>query len=303
MKRLWDLLFTGSWKDLVKYKSFFLLVLLLFLLDKGLKRIFPLDKGALQLPELARFQADLAAQLPYVANDFFLEFPERLGSFLWQFQTLLLLAGLFLLKQAISLWPSSDLRRMHRQEREAFGLWHSLLVLRWSQVLWDALAVGIIVALGAAWVTWAFYVGFLVWDASRHLAGLLTFGLLAAAFSPVAMAAFSYSSKFAVLSRGSFGDKFRLYLLLFWQGRIFVGSYLFYSARVVIELIFVALIPSGVLLFIENPWVRFPLAALCATPVYGFLKMASFKFFLFLFEPYPLVRAEFAEAYSPAKKP
>ena len=116
------------------------------------------------------------------------------------------------------------------------------------------------------------------------------------------MAAFSYSSKLAVLSRGSFSDKFRLYLLLFWNGRVFAGSYLFYSLRVLVELLFVALIPSGVLLFVENPFLRFPLAALSATPVYGFLKMASFKFFLVLFEPYPLVQAEFALEYQKIKE-
>lgn len=39
-------------------------------------------------------------------------------------------------------------------------------------------------------------------------------------------------------------------------------------------------------------WVRVLTASLLATPVYSYLKIASFKFFLEIYRPFPLVQEE-----------
>jgi len=67
--------------------------------------------------------------------------------------------------------------------------------------------------------------------------------------------------------------------------------------RILAEILFVALIPLGSILFIDHFWVRLPLAALSATPFYAYLKMATFKFFLFTYGRFNLVREEYPEYY------
>ena len=74
-------------------------------------------------------------------------------------------------------------------------------------------------------------------------------------------------------------------------------SWVFFSARILLETLFVAAIPLGVILFIDHFWVRMPLAAVSATPVYAYLKMASFKFFLFTYGRFHLVREEYREYF------
>ena len=44
--------------------------------------------------------------------------PGLLLDILTDYRTLLVAAALFFLKQLISMWPSSDMRRMHRLERK-----------------------------------------------------------------------------------------------------------------------------------------------------------------------------------------
>jgi len=298
MKELWALVATGSLKELVKYKSFLLLVLFLFALDKGLKALFPLDKSALALPDVKAALRDLEAGLPQIAHYIFEEMPGQLIDFLLLPSTWGIGLGLFFLKQLISLWPSSDMRRMHRHEREAFGLIHSLLVLRWGQVAWDGLAVIWVVSVSLAWAVASYFISLFVWGQEAHLLGLALLGVLSAGLAPLIMAAFSFSSKLAVLSHGSFGAKFKLYLYLFTSPRYFGVCYLFFSLRVVLEVIFVLLIPMGLLLFVESTWVKFSLSALSATPVYGFLKMASFKFFLWAYRHEKLVQGEYAHYYA-----
>jgi hypothetical protein len=128
------------------------------------------------------------------------------------------------------------------------------------------------------------------------LAGLLFLG------APLGMAGFSYSSKLAVLSRGSFAEKLRLFYLLLTDWRVFWTSWVFFLARIMLETIFVALIPAGAILLIDHFWIRLPIAAVSATPVYAYLKMASFKFFLFTYGRFPLVREEYRAYFEDSRQ-
>ena len=57
--------------------------------------------------------------------------------------------------------------------------------------------------------------------------------------------------------------------------------------------------PAIAILFMDNFWIRMLIAALSATPVYAYLKMASFKFFLFTYSRFPLVREEYQTYFQP----
>ncbi len=60
----------------------------------------------------------------------------------------------------------------------------------------------------------------------------------------------------------------------------------------------VSMIPAAVLLFVESFWGRIILASLLVAPVYFFLKMASFKFFLEIYKDKPLAAEEYRRYFS-----
>jgi hypothetical protein len=206
---------------------------------------------------------------------------------------LIVVAGLFALKQIISLWPSSDMRRMHRQEREKFGILAALAAIRWHQVVWDVVAVATICGVLGVWSLMVFLLARKGWHLNQNPLWLLVLTGLLFLAAPIGMAGFSYSSKLAVISKGHFGEKLRYFYLLFTNWRVFWSSWVFFLARILVETLFVLAIPASAILFMDNFWVRMLIAALSATPVYAYLKMASFKFFLFTYGRYPLVRDEY----------
>jgi hypothetical protein len=65
-----------------------------------------------------------------------------------------------------------------------------------------------------------------------------------------------------------------------------------------LEVLFVAIIPASAIILIDSFWLRMAVAAISATPVYAYLKMASFKFFLEAYRGYPLVRKEYGTYYA-----
>ena len=134
MKNLLKLLFIDSAKDLLKYKSFLLLILFLMLLDRVLKHYLPKKSELIKKPDLNEHLADFSDWL-------FTDLPGQLYKLITDPRVIFLLIGGFLLKELLSMWPSSDMRRMHREEREKFGIFASLFALRWQQFLWDATAV------------------------------------------------------------------------------------------------------------------------------------------------------------------
>jgi len=260
------------------------------LLDHVLKKVVQVDRSALDFSEIKQMTLESAR---YV----FESLPLDIWLLLTDYRTFIILAGLFLLKQLISLWPSSDMRRMHRSERGAFGLIGSLAVIRWEQVLWDAIAVGSICGLYVVWMSLGYLISLPVWRSTHSILALMMFGLQVALFAPLAMAGFSFSSKLAVISKGRFGEKLDLYFKLFHTRQVLWPAWLFFALRIVIEMIFVFILPLIVLLFVDIFWIRILLATLIATPVYSYLKMASFKFFLEVYRAFPLVYQEYREYY------
>ncbi|MDI6798264.1 MAG: hypothetical protein QMD09_15050 [Desulfatibacillaceae bacterium] len=287
---LW-ILTADSAKDLFRYKSFLLLIFALALADRVLHGIFPQGLSGIELPELVGSGAE-AAQYAFTKLG-----PQAM-EFFWNWKTPALLAGLFLFKQLISLWPSADMRRMHIRQRGVFGIIGSLASLRWHQVLWDAIAVGslaagafVVAVAGFAlfrglWLAWPGAVWLYIWLACLGLA------------APLFMAGLSYSSKLAVLSQGSFGQKLKLFYLLFYDAGLLFPSWLFFVCRMVLEAVFVAAIPAAIILNVPSFWLRVPLACLLATPAYSYLKMATFKFFLHCYRNHGLVAREYEQYFS-----
>ena len=290
MKRLLRILAVDSVKDLFRYKSFFFLIFFLIAADRVLRKFLGAEKGRLSLGLDREWGLQLAAYI-------FETLPGTVLDLVTDYRTLLVAAALFFLKQLISMWPSSDMRRMHRAERKGFGIIGSLLALQWRQVAWDAIAIGTVCGLVAGWSLLGFITTRFWWMAAPSVAPLVLLGALVGAAMPLGMAGFSFSSKLAVLSQGSFGEKLALFYRLFFSWPVLWPSYLFFVFRIVVEVIFVALIPAGAILMIDNFWLRIAVASLSATPVYSFLKMASFKFFLEVYKPFPLVRFEYHSYY------
>jgi len=289
------ILLLNSAKDLFKYKSFLFLVFFLILADRGLKRFVHVDTAALALP-------DLKALGSASANYIFETLPGVMLALLSDYRTFLLAGALFLLKQLISMWPSSDMRRMHRQERGSFGLLAALLTIRRDQILWDALAVGTICLLLGLWSLAGYAATSALWRVWPGTGCLLLLMAQVSLFLPLVLAGFSYSSKLAVISEGSFREKISLFLDLFHIPRVLWPSWLFFTVRIGLESLFVVALPAAILLYVERFWLRILAATLLATPVYSYLKMASFKFFLEIYRPYPLVRDEYASYYDSLDK-
>ena len=263
MTPLVQILTVHTVKDLFRYRSFFILIFALLLLDRV---VHPGAGKGLAVPSWHQIAASTAVLSSFVFN----ELPAVIAGWVVQWRTWLILLGLFLLKQLISMWPSSDMRRMHRNERGGFGLFGALSAIGWHQVVWDAIAI-----ISLCWAL----------------------GLMAFLASPLTLAGFSYSSKLAVLSRGSFGRKLGLFFSLFTNRILFLKSWCFYLLRQIIEMTFVAALPMVILLSIPQPWIRILLAGVVATPVYSYLKMASFKFFLYVYAAFPEVRSEYDNYY------
>jgi hypothetical protein len=291
MRALIRILLNHSVRDLFKYKSFFLLIFVLIIADRLLRYLTAPYRAGVQVPEIRTLSLEAARFV-------FVDLPGWAWPWLFDIRLLLLMVGLFFFKQLISMWPSSDMRRMHRLERGGFGLLSSLIAIQGRQVVWDAAAVGSIVLVVGAWTVVSYLIGLLIWQAVPSALPLLVFGGLAALSAPIAMAGFSFSSKLAVLSKGRFGEKLSLFFKLFTDKRVFIAAWLFFLARIVIELLFVVIVPVAIILTLDIFWLRILLAGLIATPLYSFLKMASFKFFLQLFRPFPLVRAEYQDYYT-----
>jgi hypothetical protein len=290
MKKLLRILVVHSLKDLFKHKSFFLLMFVLIIVDRALKLLKDAYGVEIYFSFVKKIDINTAVYL-------FEKFPAKVTALLKDYRLFIVLAGLFLLKQIISLWPSSDMRRMHRREREQFGLIASLKAIRWRQLVWDAVALSTLCFTVSAWCLIWFFINRTGWYQRPSLVWLILLVITVGIIFPIILAGFSYSSKLAVLSKGTFGEKLHLFYKLFLNWRIAGGSWLFYSVRIILEVTFVAAIPAYILITVDSFLVRILLAALLATPVYSYLKMASFKFFLVLYERFPLVKQEFESYY------
>ncbi|MBF0278576.1 MAG: hypothetical protein HQM13_12325 [SAR324 cluster bacterium] len=286
MKKLLEILTVDSVRDLFRNRSFFLLIFIIILLDRFLKYYVEIDRSSLNLEALK--QQGLGAA-PY----FFESLPQDLWNWLTDWRTLGLVGGLFLLKQLISMWPSSDMRKMHREEQGLLRVWDSLRYLRWHQFVWDAVAVGSVCILIGGWCLFFFLIARWGWFYIQSSLWLLMWGGLAFLAAPIGMAGFSYSSKLAVLSTGTYHARLSLFFKLLTSWEIFWKSWVFYFFRIALEATFVVIIPASLILTVENFWLRIILSGFSATPVYSYVKMASFKFFLEIYRPFSLVQAEY----------
>lgn len=283
---LLSILTVESAKDLLKHRSFILLIFLILAADRLLRH--NVDLSALKSSfSFATWQE----QLPQII---FVDLPRLVGEWLFTPLALGVLAGLFVFKQVASLWPSSSLRRWHNSPGEQ-GLIKSLLGLKATQFLWDLTALTMLISLTLVWGGLNYAWCYAWWQEAGGALPAWCFVATLVVVWPVIMAGLSYSSKLAVLQNGTYADKFALYLELFKTPRIFCGSWLFFLARIILESLFVAIIPLGALLYIDNVLLRTLLACASITPSYSYLKMASFKFFLFIYSPYPLIQLEFKD--------
>ncbi len=289
MSRIFKVLVVHSIGDLLRYKSFLLLVGLMVLLERGFQRLAPAD-GRLHLPTFEH-------SVPLWAEFVYRNLPGQVLDRLTDPRTLAVLAGLFLVKQIISLWPSSDMRRMHRYERERMGFLRSLLLLRWDQVAWDAVAVATLSGLAAVWFVLVHALTRLLWLRTGWDGWVIVAGGLAALSGPILMAGMSYSSKLAVISSGRFLERLGLFYRLFVDWRVFWQSWVLFAVRIGIEGLFVAVVPLLIFGLSDHFLVRITLASLFAVPAYSYVKMASFKFFLEMYRPYPIVAAEYQRYY------
>ncbi|MGD9209359.1 MAG: hypothetical protein PVI90_01215 [Desulfobacteraceae bacterium] len=114
MKKFLKILIVHSLNDLFKHKSFFLLTFIIILMDRGLKVLKDAYNFEMGGASLQRIDTHTAVYL-------FDQLPYKLMVLLKDYRIFLILTGLFLLKQIISLWPSSDMRRMHRHEKPSVG--------------------------------------------------------------------------------------------------------------------------------------------------------------------------------------
>ena len=283
MNPFWRILTVHSVRDLFKFKSFALLILLLIVLDQWLSGLASTADTWPAMPGRHDLGQHWAAWV-------FTELPGIVAHALTDVRTFTVVLGLFLLKQLISMWPSSDMRRMHRQERGRFGLVTALIALQSRQIIWDAMVLGMVGTLVGLWSLAGFTLGFIIWQQTQSAWSLLLPGMLVGGVSPLVMAALSYSSKLAVISRGDALEKLGLFFQLLRHKRLRTHAWLFFLARLIVETLFVAAIPSVVMLLIPMPWLRVVLAAMIATPVYAYLKMATFKFFLLQYLRLSLVR-------------
>ena len=289
MKRLLNILVIDSIRELIRYKSFFLLVALLILLDRLLRNY----------SAKIQFQFDRGNLLDYqwLAIWTYETLPGEIMGMLLNWKLWAVAMGLFFFKQLTSMWPSSDMRLMHRKEGGTFRIFNSLRSIQGAQILWDALAISTVGVIGLIWSGTGYLMGWWNWHEWRHPAALLPPLLMAGIFWPVGMAGFSYSSKLAVLRRSGFAEKRRLFFCLFLKPRVMLMSWIFFLFRILISLIFVLIVPIGVLLSVENLPLRILLASLSAAPAYSYVKMATFKFFLEVYRPYPEIRREYPEYF------
>ena len=177
MKRLLNILVIDSIRELIRYKSFFLLVALLILLDRLLRHY----------SAKIQFQFDRGNLLDYqwLAIWTYETLPGEIMGMLLNWKLWAVAMGLFFFKQLTSMWPSSDMRLMHRKEGGTFRIFNSLRSIQGAQILWDALAISTVGVIGLIWSGTGYLMGWWNWYEWRHPAALIPPLLMAGIFWPV----------------------------------------------------------------------------------------------------------------------
>ena len=155
MKRLLNILVIDSIRELIRYKSFFLLVALLILLDR-LLRIY---SAKIQF----QFYRGNLLDYQWLAIWTYETLPGEIMGMLLNWKLWAVAMGLFFFKQLTSMWPSSDMRLMHRKEGGPFRIINSLRSIQGAQILWDALAISTVGVIGLIWSGSGYLMGWWNW--------------------------------------------------------------------------------------------------------------------------------------------
>ncbi len=272
--------------DLLNYKSFLLLMFFLCSADRFIKLI----KGAyhlnLKLPPFWRVDPELSARMLF-------KFPGMIWKQMGSEHLMLAVAGLFLLKKLLWLWPASDLRRRHRKERGRFAIFGSLGAIGWKAPVWYLLALLAWCAAIAGWCAICFNICRFGWQ--RHPGGGWVWGLgiVLGVTLPWIWAGFSFASKLAVNAAGSPLEKLGLLFKTISAWRVAWRAWLFYLAWMSLELLFISLTTTFILSKITPGNLRLLLAIMLAAPFYAYLETAAFKLFLVVFKEYPAIRQDY----------
>src|SRR5208337_5485725 len=113
-------------------KSLFGLLLFLLLFDRALKYALAGSGGS-----HGSLTALLKASCAKLPEWVFILGVDLIAERLADPRSLLAALLLFGLKELLSLWPTSAMRCLHREQGRGFGVVASLFALRWRQVLWD----------------------------------------------------------------------------------------------------------------------------------------------------------------------
>lgn len=277
-------------KDLVRYKSFLLLMFIVCLADRTIKLLKSTCHLNIKLPAFWRISADSSSFILF-------QFPDMLLKKMSDPRLALMVVALFLLKRMIALWPASDMRRMHRKERDRTGILSAAGAIGWKSLAWYFPALLAWCGLMAAWVVLCFVICRLGW---RHYPGggwLWGLGIAIAAALPLTLAGLSFSSRLAVQSTGTFAQKIALLLKTCAAWRVAWRAWLFFLAWFVIEALFIAGTTIFILAKTDHGAIRFALAAVLATPFYAYLEMAAYKLFLVAYQNFPVVKQEYKHYY------
>lgn len=273
-------------KNLVQYKSFLFLMLLLCVAERTIKHLKSIYHLNVKLPAFWRMSADTSAFMLF-------QFPDMVVKKMSDPRLIAMIAALFLLKKALTLWPASDMRRMHREERGRFGLVAAVGAIGWRQWSWFFAALLVWCGLVAGWFLLCFTVCRFGWRQYPNSGWLWGLGISIALTMPLVLAGFSFSSRLAVQTGGTMARKLVLLLKTCTSWRVVWRAWLFFLAWIVVEALFISGTTIYVLTKIEHGAVRFAMAAILATPFYAYLELAAFKLFLVAFETFPVVRQEY----------
>lgn len=272
--------------DLLQYKSFLLLMGLICFADRVLKIIKGAHHLNIKLPPFWRVEPELSARMLF-------KFPGLIWKQAGSENLMLAVAGLFLVKKMIMLWPSSDLRRMHRGERGRFAILGALGAIGWKSPAWYLLALLAWCTAIAGWCATWFYLCRYGWQRYPGGGWLWTFGIAMAVSIPWMLAGFSHATKLAVNATGGPLKKLQLLFKTITAWSVAWRCWLFYGAWALLEFLFIALTTLFILSKITPGDLRMLLALVLATPFYAYLETAAFKLFLVVFQEFPEIKREY----------
>jgi hypothetical protein len=278
--------------DLLNHKSFWLLMFFLCIADRVLKLIKSTQHLNIKLPPFWRVDPELSARMLF-------KFPGMLWKQVGSGDLILAVAGLFLVKKLLWLWPASDLRRRRRNERGRFFIIGSLAAIGWKSTVWYLFALLAWCAAIAGWCAALYWVCRFGW---RHYPGggwMWGLGIAVAMVVPWMLAGLSFAGKLAVNVAGRPLEKLRLLFKTVTAWPVAWRAWMFHLAWMLLELLFIALTTTFILSKLPRGGTRIFAAVVLATPFYAYLELAAFALFLVVFEESPAIKKEYESHFRP----